>query len=393
MKKSPVINLRIPSLLQPVLVGLLVIAAAQVQAQLLKNIQFSAAEGYSTGPLYGQPAGAGTNVWVNVSPIHNSGMTLFTNDAIWYQERVTNGMMAVVSDGQLGTNGFGQPRTADSVCYFAMHFPVQKTGPITVTWDWKFVPTNAIPSDYDPTNNPYAPGFPTLPDGTYLQETDCGFTLSDSANRGFPGGADSDAVFNELSAITRFGGDHYADSRRNGIGACGGSGDWQKVGPYYQDGKWIHEKMVAYVGLEGDAAATNNTFSVWAQRDGEDIWQTAYAYGGDVGWPDFGMRRCPGETDPASGIDCITMWMNDSAVKFGTMVVVDNIVVLGPVPVLSIEPAGPNVKLTFTGTLQSADSPQAAFTDLATSDFMKPLTTLEIPAAGPGKFYRSVYYY
>jgi hypothetical protein len=208
--------------------GLLVCAVAQVQAQLLKNIHFSAAEGYSTGALYGQPAGAGTNVWVNVSPIHNNGRTLFTNDAIWYQEYVTNGVMCVASDGQLGTNNSGGPRTGDSVCYWAMHFPVQKKGPITVTWNWRFVPTNAIPEDYDPTNNPYVTPFSTLPDGKYLQETDCGFTLADSANRAFPGGADSDAVFNELSAITRFGGDHVADSRFNGIGSCGGSGDWRK---------------------------------------------------------------------------------------------------------------------------------------------------------------------
>src|SRR5262249_8324323 len=153
-----------------VLVGSsLALAATEVHGQLLRNIQFTAAEGYSNGPLFGQPAGAGTNVWVNVSPIHNIGMTLFTNKAIWYQEIVSNEMLGVVSDGNLGTNSLGEPRTTDSVCYWALHFPVQKKGPITVTWDWKFVPTNAIPADYDPTNNPYAVGFPTLPDGTYLQ--------------------------------------------------------------------------------------------------------------------------------------------------------------------------------------------------------------------------------
>ena len=47
--------------------------------------------------------------------------------------------------------------------YWAMPFPVQLTGPITVTWDWRFFPTNGtypfptdvIPADYDPTNNNY----------------------------------------------------------------------------------------------------------------------------------------------------------------------------------------------------------------------------------------------
>ncbi|HEY5912190.1 MAG TPA: hypothetical protein VJA21_16425 [Verrucomicrobiae bacterium] len=385
-------NLRITNVLKFLVCVLLVFAAAHLQAQLLKNIRFSAAEGYVTGPLYGQPAGAGGETWANVSPIHNNGMTLFTNDAIWYQEIVTNGMMAVVSDGQLGTNNSGvSPRTADSVCYWAMPFPVQKKGPITVTWDWKFVPTNAIPADYDPTNNPYATGWPALPDGTFLQETDCGFTLADSANRNFSGGADSDVVFNELSTITRFGGDHYADSRWNWPGACDGGGNWQKMGPRYQDGKWIHEKMVAYVGLEGASVTSNNCFNVWAQREGEDIWQTAYAEAFDT-WPAFGMRRCPGDTDPNGGIDCITMWMNDSGPKFGTMVLVDNIVVLGPVPVLSVERTGPNVIVTYSGTLQSATDPKGPFSDLATGPFMKPLATLEVAPSGAGKFYRSVYY-
>jgi hypothetical protein len=171
------------------------------------------------------------------------------------------------------------------------------------------------------------------------------------------------------------------------------AGTGGKIGPYYQDGKWIREKMVAYVGLEGDAAITNNTFNVWAQREGEEIWQTAYAWGADFGWPDFGMRRCPGETDSESGIDCITMWMNDSANKFLTQVLVDDIVVLGPIPVLSIEAAGTKVKLTYSGTLQAADTPQGAYDDLAgPSDFMAPFTTLEIPATGTAKFYRAVYH-
>jgi hypothetical protein len=86
------------------------------------------------------------------------------------------------------------------------------------------------------------------------------------------------------------------------------------------------EKIVAYVGLTGDAAATNNTFAVWANREGEDVMQIAKPDGDpDYGLPDspkpmpeFGMRRCPGETDPTSGINSITLWMNSSPDKFGT---------------------------------------------------------------------------
>ena len=68
-------------------------------------------------------------------------------------------------------------------------------------------------------------------------------------------------------------------------------------------------KMVVYVG--DPSSPTNNSFDVWGQRDGEDIWQeTVNDYYPNGAYP---MRRCPGEADPNSGINCITLWLNGGA--------------------------------------------------------------------------------
>jgi hypothetical protein len=223
---------------------------------------------------------------------------------------ITNESMVIRPD-----QNFGEMK---SVIYWAFPIPVQKKGPITVTWDWQFFPTNEIPADYDPTNNNYQ---------ATLQGTDLGFTLSDSANRMMDG--DPYAVFNELSTPTRMGG--LCDSRYNGsgeYGTCGGGGNWNDKGPQYKDGRKLHMKMTAYFGNPDDPA--DNSFDVWAQREGEtDVWHTTV----NDFYPDgkFPMRRCPGEADGDPKIDCITMWLNTGT--YSTYIVVDNIRVVGPEPV------------------------------------------------------------
>ena len=385
--------------------GLLVFLTADLQAQLLKKIKFTPAEGYTNGWLIGQPS-IGTK-WENANG--NESFGGYNNGASWtnsdgtpfYMVTATNWSgskwaMMIASDGNQGTNGA-------VVYYWRMPFPQTLVGPITVQWDWQYFPTNPIPASFDPTNScpitEFGAALPCTNDvGATLQTTDVGFTLADSVNAQL--GDNPNAVFNELSTPSRFGGDQVADCRFNAPGGCGGGGDWFKRGPRYQDGKLIHEKMVAYVGLTGDAAETNNTWACWANREGEEIFQTASPledplYGDPVNpkpRPAFGMRRCPNEynelnaTGQTSGINCITLWMNSSPDKVGTYVLISNIRVTGPnpvpVPTLTIAKSGANVVLTFTGWLEAADTLEGPYTTVAVES---PYTT---PASGK-KFYRA----
>jgi hypothetical protein len=179
-------NIRPHTILRFLGFALLVLAAADLQAQLIKKINFSKAEGYTNGPLWGQPAGASPNVWTCVSD--NQGNSFVTNGQPWIVHTVTNGAMHIWPDQNFGTNTSG-------TIYWVMPFPLQKKGPITVTWDWQFFPSNEIPADYDPTNNNY---------NASLQGTDHGFTFADSANRMIDG--NPFAVFNELCTPNRIGG-------------------------------------------------------------------------------------------------------------------------------------------------------------------------------------------
>jgi hypothetical protein len=283
----------------------LLFLAADLQAQWIKQINFSPSEGYTNGPLLGQPAGDAAKAWISVS--ENKGESYILEDGTQHIAlTVTNEAMMIRPD-----QNFGELK---SVIYFAIPFPAQGKGPITVTWDWQFFPTNEIPADYDPTNNNYQ---------AQLQGTDLGFTLSDSANRAL---GDNDwAVFNELSTPTRMGG--VCDSRYNGFGdygTCGGGGNWNDKGPQYRDGKKLHMKMVAYFGDDNDPQ--NNSYDVWAQREGEEVWHTTV---NDL-YPDgkFPMRRCPGEAGGEPKIDCITVWLNGGT--YSTYILVDNIRVYGP---------------------------------------------------------------
>lgn len=314
-----------------------------LHAQMIKQITFSPAEGYKDGQLWGQPSGAGAQVWTCVS--ENTGDTYVNEDGIRIIcQSITNGALCIRPDQNLGEQ--------TSVMYWAFPFPAQRKGPITVTWDWQFFPTNAIPTDYDPTNNNYQ---------ATLQGTDVGFTLSDSANRAI-GDSPVWAVFNELCTPTRMGG--LCDSRYNGsgeYGTCGGGGNWNDKGPQYKDGKKLHMKMVAYFGNPDDPA--NDSFDVWAQRDGEDVWHTTV---NDL-YPDgkFPMRRCPGEADGDPKLDCITMWLNTGVLS--TYILVDNIRVMGPNPVetyaVGLNFGADEADGSKTGTLAATDKagvPEAA---------------------------------
>jgi hypothetical protein len=157
-------------------------------------------------------------------------------------------------------------------------------------------------------------------------------------------------------------------------------------------------KTIMYVanGIDGDLTYVN-TYDNFVQRDGEEVWQTA-KHDGDPEWMDphvgdplypdpipmseFGMRRCVGEVDPTSGINCIMCWMNGN--QWSRYVLVSNIRVVGPAPVpvpaLSIDKTG---KVTFDGWLEAADTPEGPY------DLVAVQSPYTVPAGGKAKFYRA----
>ena len=374
--------------------GLLVFLTADLQAQLLYKTKFSAVEGYASGWMIGQPSIG--NKWVNAnadwdwvyaheptpeaySPLNN-GKSWVPEGATepFYIVTATNatapggGAMMIASDGNKGTN--------TATYFWKMDFPKQMAGPITVTWDWQFRCTNEIPADYDPITNNYSAVLPGY---------DHGFTLSDYANRTADGDiGNPNWKYNELSTPFRL--SSVQDARHNVIGACGGGGDWNSYGPQFKDGKVLHMRLIAYVA--NAPAEYINSYEGFAQRDGEtNVWQTAFREDTVVnaGSPDektilaSGMRRCAGETDPGSGINCIMLWMNGD--QFSRYVLVSNIRIVGPAPVpvpaLSIDQTG---KVTFDGWLEAADKPEGPY------DLVAVQSPYTVPASGAAKFYRAV---
>ena len=384
-------NLNKSTLLQFVVCGLLVFLTADLQAQLLYKTKFLAVEGYTDGWAIGQPSIG--RPWENLNdndayPGVNNGRSYWDTDGINYPiATITNatatggGQMKVASDGNKGTNG--------NVYHWGIPIGTRSNGPVVaVTWDWQFFPTNPIPADYDPTNNNYNAG----QNNNFLIGWDEGFCLADRANATLAcDGSAPNWVFCCNSSVSRL--SQVQDCRYNGIGNCGGGGSWYNIGPEFKDGKKLHMRCEAYGGLTGDSAGTNNTFSTWAQRDGEEVWQTAEADPNNWG-PGFGDRSCPGEADPTSGINMITQWMNSSDWKFGSYVLVSNIRVVGAnpvaVPTISIAKVGADVRVTFTGWLEAADDPKGPYTTVAVTAY--PYTTPTVyaaPAAGAKKFYRA----
>lgn len=397
MKKSTVPIMRTPTVLKFLAGGLLVFLTADLQAQLIYKTKFSAVEGYTNGWMIGQPSIG--NKWLNANAdwsYDTSGAYTSLNDGKswwpegatepWYIVRATNctapegGAMMIASDNNNGTN--------KTTYFFKMDFPTQRKGPITVTWDWRFVCTNEIPADFDPTNNSYngvLPGY------------DTGFTFSDYANRTADGGDVGDTVpnpnwkYSELSTPFRL--STYQDARYNVIGACGGSGNWNDYGPVFKDGKTLHMKLL--VNVTNAPAEYMNTYEGWAQRDGEQTWQTAFREDTYIaewikdGVPTdkyiaaSGMRRCAGETDPTSGINCLMLWMNGTQ-STERYVLVSNIRIVGPDPVpvpnLSIDKTG---KVTFDGWLEAADAVGGPYTTVAVT------SPYQIPAGTAKKFFRA----
>jgi len=142
-----------------------------------------------------------------------------------------------------------------------------------------------------------------------------------------------------------------------------------------------------------------DSYEAFCQRDGETNWQTAFRedtvvpkidyvndYTNEITIAASGMRRCPGEYDPTSGVNCLMLWMNST--QYPRYVTVSNIRVVGPNPVakpaLNVEKIGTNVKLTFDGWLEAASAPQGPYTTVAVT------SPILVPAATAAKqFYRA----
>ena len=246
-------NVRISTLLKLLVCGLLVLLAADLQAQLIFKTKFSAVEGYTNGWIIGQPT-AGVTKWANANAFFEQDIGNCNDGHSWWptQDEIPGwpggpwdiltavnvdaaggGYMKIASDGNKGTNAH--------TYFFKMDFPTgnQLRGPITVTWDWQFFSTNEIPADYDIYTNRHSelPGF------------DTGFTFSDYANRLADG--NDNWVYNELSTPFRL--SNYQDARFNTQGGCGGGGNWNDYGPEFKDGKVTpHDTDCAYHQRYGD---------------------------------------------------------------------------------------------------------------------------------------------
>ena len=383
-----VLNIRKSTVLKLLGCGMLVFLTADLQAQLIYKTKFSAVEGYTNGWVIGQPSVGNkwSNAnndwdWVNANnPAYNNmndGKSWWPEGATepWYIATATNcsapggGAMKIASDNNWGTN--------TGTYFFKMDFPTQLKGPITVTWDWQFFSTNEIPADYNVYTNNYSSTLPGY---------DHGFTFSDWENR-WTGDGNPNWVYNELCTPFRLGG--VQDARHNFIGACGGFGDWNNYGPEFKDHKVLHMKLTAFVTNAPPEYV--DSYEAFCQRDGETNWQTAFRedtvvpkidyvndYTNEITIAASGMRRCPGEYDPTSGVNCLMLWMNST--QYPRYVTVSNIRVVGPNPVakpaLKVEKIGTNVKLTFDGWLEAAASPQGPYTTVAvTSPILGPAAT------------------
>ncbi len=234
---------------------LLLVFVCVANAQLIKEIRFSAAEGYSDGLLEGQPAGA-DDVWTN-------GVADVSPDSFV----VSNESLVITPEG------------VDRWVYIA--FPIQSSGAITITWEWQYV-------------------------GPEDSNVDIGFCIAEMDNFMLDG--NSDLTWNEQSCMTRMQQEANVIDVRDGDWAGGGSYSAFEDYPY-TDGKLI------FMRYEIDVE--NQTYDVYAQKEGEDEVMLA---------DDYGYRR-----ETIEGLNSITLWDDGDAVT--SSVIIDNIVIAGPAAV------------------------------------------------------------
>ena len=202
------------------LLGVLaLVPVGSLQAQLIADYDFSAAQGYVDGPVVGQPAG-GEYTW-------QEGVPDVPAEGIF---SVVDGALHLIQDPAVDAWVF-------------IEFPVQTEGDLYVTWDWQYVGP---------------------PDGNI----DVGVNISDSVNFNLDG--NPALTWNEQSAMTRM-------TEGNSIlESC--NGDWEGNASYgsdeqisYTDGSLFHMRMVVHI--------VDLTMDVYVAKDGEAEIAIAEGYG------------------------------------------------------------------------------------------------------------------
>ncbi|MBN2326615.1 MAG: hypothetical protein JXR73_05625 [Candidatus Omnitrophica bacterium] len=204
-----------------VLFAMCLISVMNVQGQIYFSTSFSEAEGYTNGPVMGQPAGSDA-VWQDGASVPSELYAYIENEAlVMYQ------------------NG------DDQDTWVFIEFPNQNSGVMTVTWDWQYV-------------------------GPEDSNIDVGVCISDKFNFEFDG--NPLLGWPEQSAMTRMQQDSAVIDARNG--------DWSGGGTYdafeafsYTDGVKIY--MRCEIALD----PADQTYSVYAQKEGGDEVQLAENFG------------------------------------------------------------------------------------------------------------------
>ncbi len=159
--------------------------AANLHAQTVLSIDFSAAEGYTDGDLLGQPAGA-ANVWTDEPGTIPDGFVV-QNEALLVEQHGAGNSFIMIS------------------------FPLIESGIITATWEWQYL-------------------------GPADASVDNGFVISDSSNFDLDG--DGGAIdFNENGAMVRMTNNTGMLNAVNSDGA--GAGTYDDIGVDYRDGRVI----------------------------------------------------------------------------------------------------------------------------------------------------------
>ena len=179
--------------------------AVDVQSQTILSVDFSTAQGYTDGPIAGQPTGS-DNPWINANPGVSTDSYLIENE-----------MLSVIGDGVGGK-------------WIMINMPVQKDV-FTVEFEATYVG-----------------------DGTM---SNVGVSISDTVNFTLDG--NTTPTYNEQGAMIRFAGSGILDVR-DGDGNGGGSFT-KLVDIAYNDGVKLYIREVI------DALA--NLVTVYVQKEGE----------------------------------------------------------------------------------------------------------------------------
>ncbi len=202
-------------------IGLFVlVSCVHCEAQHIFSISFSEGEGYTDGPIAGQPAGS-PSPW-EVSPADTADEFFMIEDEALVVTQVD---------------------TTDH--WIFIEFPNQTSGTLIVTWDWKYV-------------------------GPEDANVDVGFCISSLSNFDFDGNPAPN--WPEQGVMSRMQQNDAVIDCRNGD--WGGGGTYEALASFpYTGGNWISMRY------EINANFADQVFDCYAQEEGEDEVQLAEEFG------------------------------------------------------------------------------------------------------------------